>query len=379
MTKQLRVPSDEWTSISVESQAYTSRIDDLRRVDAQVRFLGVEPLLAPLERLDLRGIHWVIVGGESGGRERPMDADWVRTIRDRCVSVGVPPPFKQWGGVRKKTTGRVLDGRTWDEMPRTARCPKRRAETPRVPPAITSLGPVSWHSWVSQDGHHSRAARRRLRRAQAQRADCARGARGRRDVLGRARRPVGDGQGATARARTGNTPGLQGPPARDAGRRRRRGLRADAGRRPPGRAVGYLIDTNVLSELRKRERQNPHVASWYATTEADELFLSVLVVGEVRRGIESLARRDPATSRALDAWLRVVLGSFADRILPVTTEIAQRWGHLSAPKQVPIIDGLLAATAQVHGLVLVTRNVKDFVGSGTVVLDPFAPPGASLE
>jgi hypothetical protein len=143
--------------------------------------------------------------------------------------------------------------------------------------------------------------------------------------------------------------------------------------------VGYLIDTNVLSELRKRERQNPHVASWYATTEADELFLSVLVVGEVRRGIESLARRDPATSRALDAWLRVVLGSFADRILPVTTEIAQRWGHLSAPKQVPIIDGLLAATAQVHGLVLVTRNVKDFVGSGTVVLDPFAPPGASLE
>lgn len=141
--------------------------------------------------------------------------------------------------------------------------------------------------------------------------------------------------------------------------------------------MGYLTDTNVLSELRKGERRNPHVATWYAATDQSELFLSVLVVGEVRRGIEGLARRDPVTSKALDAWLAVVLESFADRILPVTTEIAQRWGRLSAPNPVPIIDGLLAATAQIHGHVLVTRNTKDFVGSGTVLLDPFVPPGAS--
>jgi len=86
-------------------------------VQTKVRFLSVEPLLGPIPRLNLRGIHWVIVGGESGPRARPMAVDWVRTIRERCKACRVPFFFKQWGGVRKHTTGRVLDGRTWEEMP----------------------------------------------------------------------------------------------------------------------------------------------------------------------------------------------------------------------------------------------------------------------
>jgi protein gp37 len=103
--------------VSVENQKYTSRIDDLRRVDAVVRFLSIEPLLGPIEKLDLRDIHWVIVGGESGHGARAMDPRWVRSIRDQCIASGVRFFFKQWGGVRKGVTGRVLDGRTWDEMP----------------------------------------------------------------------------------------------------------------------------------------------------------------------------------------------------------------------------------------------------------------------
>jgi protein gp37 len=103
--------------VSVENQKYTTRIDDLRRVETAVRFLSVEPLLGPVEDLDLTGIHWVIVGGESGHGARPMDPAWVRSIRDQCIASNVKFFFKQWGGVRKHVTGRVLDGRTWDEMP----------------------------------------------------------------------------------------------------------------------------------------------------------------------------------------------------------------------------------------------------------------------
>jgi protein gp37 len=113
----LRVPDHVWMGVSVESAQYTHRIDELRRVKAKVRFLSVEPLLGPIHRLNLRGIHWVIVGGESGPRARAMEAEWVQAIRDRCVASQVPFFFKQWGGVRKHVTGRVLDGRTWDEMP----------------------------------------------------------------------------------------------------------------------------------------------------------------------------------------------------------------------------------------------------------------------
>ena len=114
-----------WIGVSVENSDYTYRIDHLREVPAAVRFLSVEPLLGPISRLPLQGIHWVIVGGESGPGSRNMDPRWVRKIRDRCIAQGVPFFFKQWGGTRKKVTGRKLDGRTWDEMPNNNSTAKR--------------------------------------------------------------------------------------------------------------------------------------------------------------------------------------------------------------------------------------------------------------
>jgi len=106
-----------WMGVSVETDDYTFRIDHLRRTKAATKFLSLEPLLGPLPNLDLEGIDWVIVGGESGIRARPMDPGWVVEIRDQCQEAGVPFFFKQWGGVNKKRTGRLLDGRTWDETP----------------------------------------------------------------------------------------------------------------------------------------------------------------------------------------------------------------------------------------------------------------------
>ncbi len=106
-----------WMGTSVENMLTTHRIKDLVRIKATVRFLSLEPLLHSLPRLRLSGIHWVIVGGESGPGARPMQKEWVTQIRDRCVAQGVPFFFKQWGGTNKKATGRVLDQRTWDEMP----------------------------------------------------------------------------------------------------------------------------------------------------------------------------------------------------------------------------------------------------------------------
>ena len=111
-------PSNVWMGVSVESEDYTYRIDDLSDIPAAVKFLSVEPLLGPIKKLSLRNIDWVIVGGESGPHARPIDPNWVRSIRNDCVTEGVPFFFKQWGGTRKSTTGRVLDGRTWDELPR---------------------------------------------------------------------------------------------------------------------------------------------------------------------------------------------------------------------------------------------------------------------
>lgn len=106
-----------WMGVSVEDSDYVGRIDHLRRSDALVKFLSLEPLLGPLEVLDLCGIDWVIAGGESGPGARPMEPDWVRSIRDQCLAADVAFHFKQWGGVNKKKTGRLLDGRTWDEWP----------------------------------------------------------------------------------------------------------------------------------------------------------------------------------------------------------------------------------------------------------------------
>jgi protein gp37 len=103
--------------VSIESDAYLYRIDDLRKTEANIKFLSIEPLLGPLPSLDLTGIDWVIVGGESGPGARPMDQNWVRGIRNICLEATVPFFFKQWGGVVKSRTGRTLDGQTWDEMP----------------------------------------------------------------------------------------------------------------------------------------------------------------------------------------------------------------------------------------------------------------------
>lgn len=107
-----------WMGVSVERQDYSFRIDHLRQTSALMKFLSLEPLLGPLSALDLTGIDWVIVGGESGAGARPMQRDWVTDVRDQCVRAEVPFFFKQWGGVHKKRAGRELEGRTWDEMPR---------------------------------------------------------------------------------------------------------------------------------------------------------------------------------------------------------------------------------------------------------------------
>ena len=104
--------------VSVESQDYLYRIDHLRRTGARIKFLSLEPLLGPLSSLDLRGIDWVIVGGESGPGARPINKEWVVEVRNQCTRAGVAFFFKQWGGVNKKRTGRLLDGKTWDALPR---------------------------------------------------------------------------------------------------------------------------------------------------------------------------------------------------------------------------------------------------------------------
>jgi protein gp37 len=117
LATELPWPRNVWQGVSVESQSYVHRIRDLCKVPAVVRFLSLEPLLSAIPALRLDSIDWVIVGGESGPRARPMKAQWARDIRDQCVRGGVPFFFKQWGGIRPKTKGRLLDGSTWDEMP----------------------------------------------------------------------------------------------------------------------------------------------------------------------------------------------------------------------------------------------------------------------
>jgi hypothetical protein len=138
--------------------------------------------------------------------------------------------------------------------------------------------------------------------------------------------------------------------------------------------AAYLIDTNVISELRKGARCNAAVASWLQGAPEGSIYTSVLVIGELRRGIESLRRRDAAAALALEAWLAEVVREHGDRVLGVDQAVAETWGRLNVPDPLPVIDGLLAATALVHGLTLVTRNVKDVSRTGVSVLDPFSGP-----
>jgi protein gp37 len=118
--RNLSWPHNVWMGVSVESKDYLYRIDHLRNVGARVKFISFEPLLGEHGKIDLHGIHWAIVGGESGPRARPIDREWVLEIRDECISASVPFFFKQWGGTNKKKAGRLLDNRTWDQVPLAA-------------------------------------------------------------------------------------------------------------------------------------------------------------------------------------------------------------------------------------------------------------------
>jgi predicted nucleic acid-binding protein len=134
--------------------------------------------------------------------------------------------------------------------------------------------------------------------------------------------------------------------------------------------MGFLLDTNVLSEMRKPSG-NANVLRWAAQHHTNDLFLSALVIGEIRRGIEGIRLRDPTQARALDAWRDRVVATFGRRILPVTRRIAELWGRLSVPDRLSDIDGLIAATAVVHGHILVTRNTRDVARTGVMLLNPF--------
>lgn len=121
LSDQLPWPPNVWMGVSVESSEYAFRIKHLRQTSACTKFLSLEPLLGPINELNLEGIDWVIVGGESGPNARPASENWVRNIRDICLEADVPFHFKQWGGKNKKKAGRVIDGRTWDEWPHSER------------------------------------------------------------------------------------------------------------------------------------------------------------------------------------------------------------------------------------------------------------------
>jgi predicted nucleic acid-binding protein len=135
--------------------------------------------------------------------------------------------------------------------------------------------------------------------------------------------------------------------------------------------VTYLIDTNIISEVRKGARCDARVSAWYASIADEDLFLSTLVLGEIRKGVELARPRDSAKAAALERWLREVEGAFDGRVLGIDNAVSDQWGRMSAIRPVPVIDGLLAATALINGLTLVTRNDRDVSGLGATVLNPF--------
>jgi toxin FitB len=134
----------------------------------------------------------------------------------------------------------------------------------------------------------------------------------------------------------------------------------------------FLLDRNVISEIRKRERAHPNVAKWVAQTPVKEIGTSVVVLAEIRRGIELKRRNDPDQADRFDQWFSQMRTRLADRVLPIDEPVAEAWALLSVPDPLPLIDGLLAATAKVHDLTLVTRNITDVARTGVAILDPFA-------
>ena len=138
--------------------------------------------------------------------------------------------------------------------------------------------------------------------------------------------------------------------------------------------MAFLLDTNVISEARK-PAPDSNVRAWLASVPEGELYLSVLVVGEIRQGIERLRRRDPVQAEPYETWLSALLYTFADRLVPITAEVCEEWGRLNVPDPLPVVDGLMAATASHRDWTLVTRNVKDLARTGVRLLNPFDAPG----
>jgi predicted nucleic acid-binding protein len=135
--------------------------------------------------------------------------------------------------------------------------------------------------------------------------------------------------------------------------------------------VKYLVDTNVISEVRKGQRCHESVAAWWSTVAPEEIFLSVLTIGEIRKGVESVRRRDARSASTLEAWLLRLISHYRDQILTIELDIVEEWGWMSVPDPLPVIDGLLAATAKVRGLTLVTRNVTDIARTGVDSFNPW--------
>ncbi len=141
----------------------------------------------------------------------------------------------------------------------------------------------------------------------------------------------------------------------------------------------FLLDTNIVSEIRKGRQSDSNVSNWYASVGESQLFISSLTIGEIRKGIElARRRRDIDQAETLEAWLEIVVQGFSGRILTIDAQVADTWGQISAIRPSPVVDGLLAATAIVHYLTLVTRNVRDVEGLGANVLNPFSEPAGEL-
>lgn len=137
--------------------------------------------------------------------------------------------------------------------------------------------------------------------------------------------------------------------------------------------MSFLLDTNVISELRRGQHAQASVVTWFSSLDPREIYLSVVTVGEIRKGIERIRHRgDDEATRSLDDWLATLTGAYGSRILPIDQGIADRWGRLNVPDPIPVLDGLIAATAFVHGLTVATRNGADFEATGVDCLDPFA-------